>query len=96
MKRRQERREERNAFQQKQSGDLFVELWNTDLLLAAVHVAADDADAFFMSEYLAIRQRVRAACTADDFAVFHKAFIAFVRHGHGEKTVSQFGTTLDD
>ena len=84
------------AYQHETTRELMVDMMNANQGLAQVHVSGDHADGFMFTEYLRIVQQLSHANAGDDLLLIQKAILSFVRHGHGERTISEFGTTMDE
>jgi hypothetical protein len=66
-----------------------------DSSIATVFVSADCGDVFLMTEYLRITRDVMTD-HQDTLDALQKAFLAFIRHGHGRETVTEYGQTLEE
>ena len=67
---------------------LLVELWDTNSQIAALGVAWDHAAAFHCEGWPALLRNRR---TVDEPSLL-KAVAAFIRHGHGEQVIDQWGS----
>jgi hypothetical protein len=70
---------------------LFVELENVETTLSAFFVSAENTDAFMATWMLKFAQQHAAAVTAEKLSMIAKAFVAFVRYGHGEHVIDEAG-----
>jgi hypothetical protein len=75
----------------------MVQVGDWSMILAQFFVEAAHADMFFASWWMEAVARSNAGRMAEMSARMAAAVVAFVRHGHGEDTIDEYGgTTLDD
>jgi hypothetical protein len=75
----------------------MVQVGDWTMILTQFFVAVTDADAFFATWWMDAVARSNAGRVAEMSSRVAKALVAFVRHGHGEATIDEYGdTTLDD
>lgn len=83
-------------YEHQKTQDLFLEMWNCDQVIAEVHVEFAHRSAFLLTEYLQILQRMKTLDEAGDLDRIHKAFVTFIRHGHGTHVIDAWGMSTRD
>ncbi len=76
---------------------LFVEIWTYDSLLAAVFVAKAHREPFIVDKLPSLLRDFGIADYPSDLSRIRNAITAFIRHGHGERTIDEYGfVSLDE
>lgn len=70
---------------------LFVDVWNWDCGLSDFFVAEQFRNAFFASWYVEFLRSAAQIQQAVHVAMIAKSLLAFVRHGHGTRTIDEYG-----
>lgn len=85
------------VYERLETGDLLVVADDIESRMFSFLVGAEDRDIFMATEYLVLRARWAQGEQLSQQQKLTKALIAFVRHGHGDTTVSEDGTvSLDE
>jgi hypothetical protein len=72
-------------------GHYYVELWDGNAQLAEFFVASEYRVAFFIDKLPEIAGSFGQHELAAEARLLRRALVAFVRHGHGESTISEDG-----
>lgn len=76
---------------------MLVEMWDHCDALSQIWVSHEHADAYWFDKYPDLVAKQRQAEHAREHTRFVKAQIAFIRHGHGTRTIDSYGDrTLDE
>ena len=75
---------------------LHVQVWNHDCALSEFFVARSDEDLFFATWYVEFRRSAAQVNQAECLERIARTLTAFVRHGHGEDTIDEFGEESRD
>jgi hypothetical protein len=75
----------------------LVEIWNETYQLSHFFVSDKSSAAFFATWYPDIVRAIALDNQSRQLSVIAKTLIAFVRHGHGPETISEYGgVSLDE
>ena len=69
----------------------LVEIWNDSSRLSHFFVSHEQSDAFFATWYPDFVRTIALDNQSRQLSVIAKTLIAFVRHGHGRETISEYG-----